>query len=69
MYSHGITKDTYSFIPILDMKVSWSEADLYKRYELSDPEIEYIESKIRRMSDDETIDDEIIDDVETEADE
>ena len=53
MYSHGITKDTFSFIPILDMNSKVTEAELYNRYELSTSEIAYIESRIRPMSDDE----------------
>lgn len=57
MYSHGITKDTYSFVPILDMKFKVTDAELYKRYELSEPEIEYIESKIRLMGQEEEIED------------
>ena len=34
MYSHGITKDTFAYIPILDMKRHWTDDDLAKRYEL-----------------------------------
>jgi site-specific DNA-methyltransferase (adenine-specific) len=50
MYSHGITKDTYAFIPILDMKTRWTDEKLYKRYRLTKEEISYIESRIRSMS-------------------
>ncbi|MEI7848387.1 MAG: Eco57I restriction-modification methylase domain-containing protein [Chloroflexota bacterium] len=57
MYSHGITKDTYTFIPILDMNLNWTETELYKRYELTENEIAYIESKIRLMSEKEEIED------------
>ena len=57
MYSHGITKDTYSFIPILNMKFKVTDAELYKRYELSEHEIEYIESKIRLMDHEEEMED------------
>lgn len=49
MYSHGITKDTYTFIPILDMKTRWTDEKLYKRYRLTQDEISYIESRIRPM--------------------
>jgi site-specific DNA-methyltransferase (adenine-specific) len=51
MYSHGITKDTYAFIPILDMTRRWSDEKLYKRYGLTKDEIVFIESKIRSMGD------------------
>jgi len=49
MYSHGITKDTFSFIPILDMTRRWNDSDLYERYTLTAEEIAFIESKIRPM--------------------
>jgi len=49
MYSHGITKDTYAFIPILDMTKRWTDESLYERYELNREEIAFIESKIRPM--------------------
>lgn len=47
MYSHGITKDTFTFIPILDMKRRWTDADLAERYGLTPDEVGFIESKIR----------------------
>jgi len=49
MYGHGITKDTYAFIPILDMTKRWTDTKLYKRYRLTKEEITFIESKIRPM--------------------
>jgi len=47
MYSHGITKDTYLFVPILDMNLEWTDDMLYDRYGLTNEEINFIESKIR----------------------
>jgi Eco57I restriction-modification methylase len=47
MYSHGITKDTFVYIPILDMSRCWTDTDLAKRYGLTDDEVAFIESKIR----------------------
>jgi site-specific DNA-methyltransferase (adenine-specific) len=47
MYSHGITKDTFAYIPILDMSKRWTDADLAKRYGLTLDEVAFIESKIR----------------------
>lgn len=47
MYSHGITKDTFTYIPILDMTRVWTDADLAKRYKLTSDEVTFIESKIR----------------------
>jgi site-specific DNA-methyltransferase (adenine-specific) len=49
MYSHHITKDAYSFVPILDMDSEWTDEKLYKRYGLTKDEIAFIESKIRSM--------------------
>ncbi len=49
MYSHHITKDSYSLIPILDMTKNWTDKKLYKRYDLTEDEIIFIESKIRPM--------------------
>jgi site-specific DNA-methyltransferase (adenine-specific) len=49
MYSHHITKDSYSLVPILDMTKQWTDEQLYKRYGLMKDEITFIESKIRPM--------------------
>lgn len=49
MYSHHITKDSYSFVPLLDMTTNWTDELLYKRYGITDEEIAFIESKIRPM--------------------
>lgn len=49
MYSHSITKDTYAFVPILDMNIKWTDETLYKRYGLIQKEINFIESKILPM--------------------
>ena len=49
MYSHGITRDTFAFIPILDMTKTWTDKKLYKRYGLTEDEIAFIEAKIRPM--------------------
>jgi len=49
MYSHHITRDAYSFVPILDMDTEWTDEALYKRYGLSKEEAAFIEAKIRPM--------------------
>jgi len=49
MYSHHITKDSYSLVPILDMTKPWTDEKLYKRYGLTAEDIAFIESKIRPM--------------------
>jgi site-specific DNA-methyltransferase (adenine-specific) len=58
MYGHGITKDTFALIPILDMNKRWTNEKLYKRYGLTQEEINFIESKIRPMDTDTEPDDE-----------
>lgn len=47
MYSHHLTKSAYEFVPILDMKIEWDDAKLADRYQLTDNEIDFIDSKIR----------------------
>jgi site-specific DNA-methyltransferase (adenine-specific) len=49
MYSHHITKESYAFVPLLDMSTPWTDALLCKRYKLTDVEMSFIESKIRPM--------------------
>ena len=49
MYSHSITRDTYAFIPIIDMSKTWTEEELYKKYDLTKDEIAFIESMVRPM--------------------
>lgn len=50
MFSHHITKESYSLVPILDMTEEWTDAKLYKRYGLTHEEIVFIDSKIRGMN-------------------
>lgn len=49
MYSHHITKDSYLFVPLLDMDTEWTDEKLFKKYSLTKDEIDFIESKIRPM--------------------
>ena len=49
MYSHHITKESYSFVPILDMNEPWTDEELYAKYGLTAEEIAFIESMIRPM--------------------
>jgi site-specific DNA-methyltransferase (adenine-specific) len=43
------TNKVYSFIPMQDFSESWTDEKLYKKYGLTDEEIEFIESMIRAM--------------------
>lgn len=47
MYSHHITKNAYSLVPILDMSHSWKDPELYRRYGIDPTEEAFIASKIR----------------------
>lgn len=47
--SQDATSKTYRFIPMQDMKQEWNDTMLYKKYGLSDSEIELIESTILPM--------------------
>lgn len=42
-------RDVFQFVPIQDWSKPWTDAELYKKYNLSKDEIEYIESKIKPM--------------------
>jgi site-specific DNA-methyltransferase (adenine-specific) len=45
------TRDVYSFVPDLPVNQEWSDAKLYKRYELTKEEIALIESQVAEHSD------------------
>jgi site-specific DNA-methyltransferase (adenine-specific) len=49
MYSHHISKESYAFVPILNMNKKWTDKELFKRYRLKKEEVAFIESKIRTM--------------------
>ena len=44
-----IVRDNFQFVPIQDFSKPWTDEELYKKYELSTEEIDYIESMIRSM--------------------
>lgn len=48
-FSQDITKDRFSFVPILDFSKPWTDEELYAKYGLTDEEIAFIESMIRPM--------------------
>ena len=49
MYSHHLTKESYAFVPILDMSIRWTDEMLCERYGITPEEFAFIESKIRPM--------------------
>ncbi len=50
MYSHHLTRSAYDFVPVLDMKIVWTDENLSERYQLTDEEREFIDSKIRSFN-------------------
>ena len=46
---HGTSK-TYQFVPIQDFSKPWTDAELYAKYNLTEEEIAFIESKIKPMA-------------------
>lgn len=47
--SQDTTRKVYTFVPVQDWKKTWTDADLYERYGLSDDEITFIEKIVRPM--------------------
>ena len=43
------TRDTYSLVPIQDFSHPWTDEELYKKYALTDEEIDFIETMIKPM--------------------
>ena len=47
--SMNITKDRFLFVPLQDFSKPWTDEELYKKYNLTDEEIQFIESMIKPM--------------------
>ncbi len=47
--SQHTTSKTYSFVPLQDFSKPWTDSELYEKYNLTDEEINFIESMIRPM--------------------
>jgi site-specific DNA-methyltransferase (adenine-specific) len=48
-FSQNVFRDHFRFTPILDMNTEWTDEKLYKKYDLTEEEIDFIESMIRPM--------------------
>ena len=48
-YTQHIAKGNFAFVPIQDFSKPWTDEELYKKYNLTDEEIAFIESMIRPM--------------------
>ena len=42
-------RGVYQFVPLQDFNKSWTDEELYKKYELTQEEIDYIEETIAPM--------------------
>lgn len=49
MYSHHLTKKSYGYVPILEMKIRWNDEKLSELFGLTNHEREFIHSKIREF--------------------
>jgi site-specific DNA-methyltransferase (adenine-specific) len=47
--SMNITKDKFCYVPIQDFSNAWTDEALYEKYDLSQEEIDFIESMIKPM--------------------
>ena len=47
--SMNITKENFQFVPLQDFSKPWTDEELYKKYGLTEEEIQFIESMIRPM--------------------
>ena len=47
--SINLSKSSFKFVPLQDFSKSWTDKELYTKYELSEDEIEFIENMIRPM--------------------
>jgi site-specific DNA-methyltransferase (adenine-specific) len=48
-FSQDIAKDRFAFVPVQDFSEPWTDEKLYKKYDLTQDEIAFIESMIRPM--------------------
>lgn len=49
LLTQNITKSKFAFVPNLPMDKEWTDEELFRKYQLSDEEIEFIASTIRPM--------------------
>lgn len=48
-HDQGAGKNVYKYVPVQDFSKSWSDVDLYAKYNLTEEEISFIESMIKPM--------------------
>jgi len=45
----NLSKLVFSFVPLQDFSKPWTDEELYKKYNLTEEEIQFIESMIKPM--------------------
>lgn len=60
--THNITRDSYTFVPLVPLDRRWSDPDLYQRYRLSEVDVEFIESLIDARTAEDVDDSDVADD-------
>jgi site-specific DNA-methyltransferase (adenine-specific) len=50
-FTQDAPKNVYAFIPDLPLDQEWTDAKLYKRYELTEAEVAFIESQVAEHND------------------
>ena len=60
--SQDTTRKVYTFVPTQDWTKPWTDADLYERYHLTAIEIAFIETVVRPMGVNDTVQDEAVED-------
>ena len=48
-YSQDITKDRFSFVPVLDMKQKYTDKQLFEKYKFTNQEVDFVENSIMEM--------------------
>lgn len=48
---HNLTNNVYRYVPVVDLSKKWTDADLFKRYNISKQEQEFIKSVIKDIND------------------
>ena len=47
--THHAPAKVYSFVPLQDFSKPWTDEELYKKYDLTQEEVDFIESMIKPM--------------------
>ena len=47
--TQDISAEKFRFVPLQDFSKPWTDEELYKKYNLTDDEIQFIESMIKPM--------------------